>query len=96
MKPIPITCVVCGTFAFMFPMLYQLATNMLVAYALANTHFSTITLEPLEVIYRLGSVCFGLSLTTVGIFSGIFNRPAAMSGDEHKDNALPLAQPGNA
>ena len=82
-----ITCVIGGTLAFMFPMLHQLAINALVAYALANTHFSYIALEPLGV---------GVCLTAIGITSGIFNRPAAASSTEHKDRVLPLAQPSNA
>lgn len=96
MKPISITCIICGTFAFMFPMVYQLAHSALVAYALANTHFSTITLEPLDTFSRIGSLLFGLCLTGIGISSGVFNRSVATLDAERKSGVLPLVQPSNA
>ena len=80
----------------MFPMFYQLVSNSLVAYALAHTSFSTITLEPLGLIYRVGSLLFGLALTAIGIASGIFNRPASAAETDQKVGSISLAQPGNA
>ncbi|MBV9126642.1 MAG: hypothetical protein JO117_01010 [Verrucomicrobia bacterium] len=98
MKAISITCIICGTFIFVAPMLYQFGSFALVAYALANTHLSpmNIAAPALEEGYRIGSFCFGLALVSVGIVFALLGRRVIATSVSRKDVVAPLAQPSNA
>jgi len=92
MKPISRTCIICGTLAFLAPMLFQGFCGAFVAYALANSRLSpmSISAPSLPPIYYLASVIFGAVLTLVGILAAV---PGDMwgksSGSENRGPAGP-------
>ncbi len=94
-KSVPITCILAGVLVFIMPMLYQFGCFALVAYSLANTRLPSMNISApaLEDGYRVGSMCFGLILTVVGMVFGFRNRPTPAAVNPPRSIATPSVPP---
>jgi hypothetical protein len=95
MKQISITCIICGTFIFSSPLLFQLGCGVLIAYTLANTRLPSASLgfSGIGDVNGIACLVFGACLIIVGVVLGFRSRGVSDPQSAEKGTLPPFTRP---